>query len=105
MNTINEIKTLAGGTIFTAINVKKNGEIRKYICRMGVKKYLSGGELPYDPAEKDLLPIFDMRKKEYRMINLKTLRYLKIRGRVLIDTRDDIFETLGEILRPPKETF
>lgn len=83
---LNEIITLAGGTIFTAINVKRNGETRKYICRLGVRKHLKGGELPYNPAEKDLLPIFDMQKKAYRMIDLKTLKYLRIRGKVLIDS-------------------
>jgi len=86
MTTINEIITLAGGTIFTAINVKRNGETRKYICRLGVRKHLKGGELPYNPAEKDLLPIFDMKKKQYRMINLRTLKYLKVRGKVLINS-------------------
>jgi len=87
MNTIEEIRDLAKGTIFTAINIKTNGEVRKYICRLGVRKHLRGGELPYDPAEKGYLPIFDMQKKEYRMLNLKTLTYLKVRGRVLIDKR------------------
>jgi hypothetical protein len=85
MNLINEIKDLAQGTIFTCINVKKNGEQRKYICRMGVRKYLSGGELPYNPAEKNLLPVFDMKKRAYRMIDLTTVKYLRIRKRVLID--------------------
>lgn len=84
-DTINEIKALAGGTIFTAINVKRNGETRRYICRLGVRKHLKGGELPYNPAEKDLLTVFDMKKKEYRMINLRTLTYLKVRGKVLIN--------------------
>lgn len=81
---INEIKTLAGGTIFTAVNVTKKGQ-RKFICRLGVRKHLKGGELPYNPAEKDLLTVFDMEKQEYRMVNLKTLKYLKIRGKVLIN--------------------
>lgn len=84
-DTISEIKTLAKGTIFTAVNVKRNGETRRYVCRLGVRKHLKGGELPYNPAERHLLTVFDMQKKEYRMINLKTLTYLKVRGRVLIN--------------------
>ena len=84
MEIINEILTLAGGTIFTAVNVTNKGE-RKYICRLGVKKHLRGGELPYNPAEKLLLPVFDMKKKAYRMIDLKTLKYLRIRGKILIN--------------------
>lgn len=89
-NIINEIVTLAGGTIFTAINVKQNGETRKYICRLGVRKYLHGGELPYNPAERHLLPIFDMQKREYRMLNLLTLKYLRIRGQVLINNLNQV---------------
>lgn len=85
MTDLNNIKTLAGGTIFTAINVKRNGETRRYVCRLGVRKHLKGGELPYNPAEKDLIPVFDMKKKKYRMLNLRTLKYLRIRGRILID--------------------
>lgn len=84
MTTINDIKTLAGGTIFTAVNVTHKGQ-RKFICRLGVRKHLKGGELPYNPAEKDLLPVFDMKIKQYRMLNLKTLKYLKVRGRVLVN--------------------
>lgn len=82
---INDIKSLAKGTIFTAINVTKDGRTRKYICRFGVRKHLKGGELPYNPAERHLLTVFDMQKREYRMVNLRTLKYLKIRGRVLIN--------------------
>lgn len=86
--TLNELKSFAAGTIFTAMCVKTNGELRKYVCRLGVRKHLKGGELPYNPAEKGLLPIFDMQKRKYRMLNLKTLTYLKVRGRVLIDKRN-----------------
>jgi hypothetical protein len=42
-------------------------------ARFGVKKYLKGGELPYDPIAKGLLPVFDVQKGEYRMINTSTL--------------------------------
>lgn len=85
MTTFNEIVTLAGGTIFTASCVKKNGERRKFICRLGVKRYLKGGELPFSAEEHDLLPVFDMKKRAYRMINLRTLTHLRIRGKTLIN--------------------
>ena len=47
-------------------------------ARFGVKKYLNGGELPYDPIAKGLLPVFDMQKNAYRMINTDTLIGAKI---------------------------
>jgi hypothetical protein len=47
-------------------------------ARLGVKAYLKGGVLPYDPVSKNVLPVFDVPKKEYRMINLDTITKLKI---------------------------
>lgn len=68
----------SNGSMFTVKFIKKDGTIRVMNCRTGVKKYLKGGELKYTPIEKLLFSVFDMQKKEYRMINLKTLFELKI---------------------------
>ena len=70
------------GKIFSAEFVKKDGTLREMVCRTGVKKYLKGGELPFDPVEKGLLPVFDMQKQDYRMINLKTIRRIKLEGTI-----------------------
>jgi hypothetical protein len=70
------------GQIFSAQFVKKNGEIRDMVCRLGVVKHLKGGELKYDAKARNLLPVFDMQKKAYRMINISTLIQLKISGEV-----------------------
>ncbi len=72
------------GRIFTAFFRKKDGEMREMNCRRGVKAHLSGGELPYDPRAKLLLPVFDMQKEEYRMVNLKTLVSFNIGGETFI---------------------
>lgn len=85
-NTINEIRSFAGNTIFTAITITKDGKQRKFICRLNVKKYLSGGTMPYNAEERNLLPVFDMKIKQYRIINLNTLRYLRIRKKVLFNS-------------------
>ena len=61
------------GAFFTVTFVKKDGTTRVMNARFGVKKYLKGGELPYDPIAKGLLPVFDVQKGEYRMINTSTL--------------------------------
>jgi len=69
------------GDFFTVTFVKRSdGTTRTMNARLGVKKYLKGGELPYDPIEKGLLPVYDVQKQEYRMINLGTIISAKIGG-------------------------
>jgi hypothetical protein len=68
------------GEFFTVTFIKKDGTTRVMNARLGVKKYLKGGELPYDPIEKGLLPVFDAKKNEYRMINLGTIISAKVGG-------------------------
>tara|TARA_R110000824_G_scaffold238_1_gene1250 strand:+ start:305 stop:550 length:246 start_codon:yes stop_codon:yes gene_type:complete len=74
--------------IFGALFQKKNNELRKGSFKLGVTKHLSGGELKYNPSDYDLIPVFDMNKKAYRMINLKTLKELTIKGET-IEVEDD----------------
>lgn len=77
------IKDLVGnGSIFSVDFTKKNGEFRTMRARLGVKKHLQGGELPFDPVDKGLLPVFDMEKQAYRMINLKTVTEIRAKGNV-----------------------
>jgi hypothetical protein len=72
------------GAFFTVKFIKKDGTERVMNCRLGVKKYLHGGELPYDPVAKGLLPVWDpiAAKKDdgYRIINTKTILSAKIGG-------------------------
>lgn len=76
------IREAKGGRIFSAVFIKKDGTERKMVCRCGVKKYLTGEGMKYNPADYGLLTVFDMQKREYRMINLKTLIRLKVNGAV-----------------------
>lgn len=66
------------GKIFTVTFVKKDGTTRVMNGRLRVRSYLKGGELPYDPIAKGLIPVFDIKKLEYRMINEKTIISAKI---------------------------
>lgn len=66
--------------IFSVKFIKKDGSLRDMNCRLGVKKHLKGGSLAYNPADYELLTAFDMQKKAYRMINVKTLVTAKIAG-------------------------
>jgi hypothetical protein len=66
------------GKFFTVTFTKKDGTERVMNARLGVKAYLKGGTLPYNPNDKGLIPVFDMKKGEYRMINANTISKLKI---------------------------
>jgi hypothetical protein len=61
------------GRIFSVTFVKKDGSLRKMTARLGVKKDLKGVGLSFDPASKQLVVVFDMHKRAYRMINLQTI--------------------------------
>ena len=69
------------GKMFTVTFIKKsNGEKRTMNARLGVKAYLRGGVLPYDPNAKGLIPCYDVQTKDYRMINIQGIVNLKTGG-------------------------
>jgi hypothetical protein len=83
MSTINETLAQiqkAENTIFSVVFTKKDGSIRKMVARLNVKKGVNGKGMAYNPIEKGLLPVFDMEKRGFRMINLNTVTELKIKG-------------------------
>lgn len=77
---VDEFRELVGSKIFSAEFIKKNGEHRKIVCRLEVKKHLKGGDLTYNPSEKNYLVVYDMQKKQYRTINFNTLLNIKFLG-------------------------
>jgi len=79
LKVIEKIKS-ARNKIFGAEFVKKNGERRTGAFRLGVTKYLKGGQNKVVRPDNSYLTVFDMKKKEYRTLNLKTLLRLKIDG-------------------------
>lgn len=72
------------GRIFSVYFRKKDGKMRKMVCRRGVKAYLKGGELPYDPKAKLVLPVFDMELADYRSVNLRSLVSFNISSETFI---------------------
>lgn len=74
------------GKFFTVTFIKKDGTTRVMNARLGVKAYLKGGELPYNAESKGLIPVFDVQKHEYRMININTISNLKV-GNNIYDVR------------------
>jgi hypothetical protein len=84
MQTINkqEAKQLikdSKGLIFSTTYIKKDNTVRTLTSRTG-KQYKSktGRPAPYKAENYDLIPLYDMRKKAFRMLNLNTLITLSI---------------------------
>ena len=75
------------GKIFSAVFRKKDGEKRKIVCRLRVKKYVKGVGLNHDPEKLGYIIVYDMvyartidPKRAYRHLNAKTLEQLKVKG-------------------------
>ena len=83
MQTINRNKAKelikdSKGLIFAATFTKKDGSHRLMNARL--KKYISktGRKAPYKAENYDLIPIYDMKSKGWRSLNLNTLITLSI---------------------------
>jgi hypothetical protein len=68
-----EILKLVGNGQFCAISFIKrtDGNFRVMNCRVGVKRYVSGEGLRFDPVEKDLIQVFDVKKHAYRFVPIE----------------------------------
>ena len=68
----------SAGRIFYAEFVKKDGSLRRMTARLGVRKGVTGKGMRYNPLERGLLPVFDMDRADWRMVNLNTLQRLSL---------------------------
>lgn len=84
------IKEAVGSRFFSVVFTKQNGEKRKMIARLGVKKHLKGGEKSFNDEDFNYLTVFDMQARGYRTININTLLSLKVNGRTLTITSEGI---------------
>tara|TARA_R110000822_G_scaffold26994_2_gene80979 strand:- start:436 stop:714 length:279 start_codon:yes stop_codon:yes gene_type:complete len=82
-NTINRNKAKelikgSKGLIFAATFTKKDGSHRLMNARL--KKYISktGRKAPYKAEDFNLIPIYDMKSKGWRSLNINTLTNLSI---------------------------
>lgn len=78
------LETNTGGRIVSVYFQKADGTMRDMVCRLGVRKHLRGGDLPYDPKSRQLLPVFDMTLRQYRMVNIASLVSFKVSGETFI---------------------
>lgn len=67
------------GRFFSVSFIKKDGSERKMTARLGVKKNIKGVGLKFNPTERNLIVVFDIHKKAYRMINLSTIFKFKFK--------------------------
>ena len=66
------------GKIFTTTYIKKDSSKRVMNCRLEVKKGVTGEGLKYNPDEYNLIPVYDMQNRGFRMVNVDTLVSLSI---------------------------
>lgn len=72
-----KIIELVGNKFFTISFIKKDGTLRKMNARLGVTKHLKGGKKSYNPDDFNYLTVFDIGKKQYRTVNLNTVKEVK----------------------------
>lgn len=87
-----DLITLAMNTLFQTNNgkffsvsfIKKDGTLRKATCRRGVyqtaPKSKNKKTTTYNPLLDGYLTVYDVNKKSYIKINLKTIKEAKIKG-------------------------
>ncbi len=72
---------VSDGRTFSIWFIKRtNGELRKMVCRLGVKKHLKGGKKAYSTKAHNLLTVFDMQSKGYRSIPVDAIQRLSVNG-------------------------
>lgn len=64
------------GKFFVVTFVKKDGSIRKMVCRFGVTKGVKGTGHALK-EDSNIVRVYDIQKKEFRSINLETLLTFK----------------------------
>jgi len=81
---VKDIKRMnSNGQFFTVTFQKKNGDIRKMNCRLGVTKHLKGGQSTTDHVTR-LMTVYDVKSAGYRSINMETVQEIKFNGNHII---------------------
>ena len=82
---VREIVSNTNGQFFNVEFKKRTtGELRNMTARVGVSKYITGEGLKYNAKEKDLLPVYDMIAKGYRMVSIDGITRLRTNGETYI---------------------
>ena len=90
------LDNIKNGQIFTVKFIKRSDKtLRTMNCRKGVQKGVTGKGMAYDPAKKNLIPVYDMQvakalkktesdQKAFRMISVEGIREMTIDGQVYV---------------------
>jgi hypothetical protein len=89
MRNLNDARRLVNetnGQFFNILFVKKDGSLRSLNGRIGVKKHLAGGEWLRGHGAKwpQYMPVYDVKVKGYRTLNLETAISMNFRGVTLM---------------------
>ncbi len=69
-----------GNKLMSGIFIKKDQTERKMTFRLGVKKNLKGGYNKVEAEDRSYVTVWDMKARDYRTLNLRTLTELKLGG-------------------------
>ena len=67
--------------MFSLEFIKKDGTKRVMLARFNVTKGLTGKGQRYNPADYDLINVYDMNKSAYRSVPLNRLLWLRTKGK------------------------
>jgi hypothetical protein len=82
MDKINKVLEAMGNKIFTVTFTKKDGSTRVLNGRRGVRKGLNGVGMKYNPAEKGLITVYDLKVKDYRSVRVDTVTQVKSHNKI-----------------------
>jgi hypothetical protein len=84
------VRKIQRGTIFTIHFRKRTAphEERTINCRINADNKLKGGDLKYNPLEKDLFVVFDMQKQDFRQIPIEGIISLTMGGHTYLFNRE-----------------
>lgn len=83
MKNLEKIIQSSNGKIITVKFIKKDGSERVLNGRLGVKKFLRGGEKTVDPSK--FITIYDLQNQGYRNINRETILEVKLGGELFVE--------------------
>ena len=70
------------GRFFSVRFVKRTtGETRRMVARTGVRKYVTGAGMSYDPRERGLVVVWAADRQQYRMIPAENVVSITFRGK------------------------
>jgi hypothetical protein len=104
METLNYYELLEktkDGKIFSLTYSRADKSLGADRFRFGVKSYLKGGSLKYDPIKAKNLVLFNMSKKQYRTIKFERIISAKIDGveyKFFNDTFADSMERIDKAI-------